>query len=292
MAPYGGWSILWGMCRSISFQAAHDLPLRIKMKGKLKATGLLTGVAWMFFSCASAAHAGQPLSICDDGAGWPPYTFVDPKNPSNIIGASKELIFGILERAGYTPQIALLPWKRCLAQVESGQTAMLLNASFSEERAQKFLMTKPYYSLHSGLFYRTSKYPSPPKVATAEDMQSYRYCGLYGYNYTMYDIPKAQLDTGAKDEPGRFAMLEHNRCDFVLGDVELLQAFSSMGQLNLKGTNHIPIPGAKPKEFHAMVSKALVDADKLLQILDDGIIAARADKTYARIFAKYGVETK
>ena len=254
---------------------------------------VVIGVAWMAsLCCVGAVRAAQPLSICDDSAGWPPYTFTDPKNPNAIIGASKDLIFGILERAGYAPQLALLPWKRCLAQVESGQTAMLFNASFSEERAQKFWMTKPYYSIHSALFYRTSKYPSPPRLSTLEEMKSYRYCGLYGYNYTMYNIPEAQLDTSARDEPSRFAMLERGRCDFVLGDVELVNAFSSMGQLNLKGTGHIPIPGARPKDFHAMVSKALPDADKLRKTLDDGIIAAKADKTYARIFSRYGLEAK
>lgn len=247
---------------------------------------------WMALECLGSARAGQPLSVCEDIAGWPPYTFADPTNPDAIIGASKDFIFGILERAGYAPHITMLPWKRCLAQVESGQTDMLLNASFSEERAQKFLMTKPYYSVHSVLFYRTSKYPSPPKLGTREEMQSYRYCGLYGYNYTMYDIPKAQLDTGAKDEASRFAMLAHDRCDFVLGDVELLDAFSSMGKLSLDGTDHIPIPGAKPKEFHAMVSKAMASAHKLLKTLDDGIIAAKADRTYAKIFNRYGLEAK
>ncbi|MDP2371706.1 substrate-binding periplasmic protein [Rhodoferax sp.] len=249
-------------------------------------------ITWLSLAHVGSARADQALLICDDAAGWPPYTFVDPKNPDKIVGASKDLIFGILERAGYAPQITLLPWKRCLAQVESGQVTMLLNASFSEERAQKFLMTRPYYRLHSVLFYRTSKYPSPPKLTTVQDMKSYRYCGLHGYNYTMYDIPKSQLDTGAKDEVSRFAMLKRDRCDFVLGDVEVLQAFSAMGQLDLDGTSHLPIPGVKPKEFHAMVSKALVDADKLLKILDDGIVAAKADKSYAKIFNRYGLEAR
>ena len=103
----------------------------------MKLIGIVTGVTWLFFHSAGTAQAGQALSICDDGAGWPPYTFADPKNPTRIIGASKDLIFGILERAGYRPQITLLPWKRCLAQVESGQTDMLLNASYSAERISR-----------------------------------------------------------------------------------------------------------------------------------------------------------
>jgi polar amino acid transport system substrate-binding protein len=255
----------------------------------MKSLTIAACIVGLSCSGTGVVHAAQPLAICDDGAGWPPYTFFDPKNTTQVIGASKELIFGILERAGYTPKITLLPWKRCLAQVESGQTAMLLNASYSDERAQKFLMTKPYYSVQSGLFYLTSKYHTPPPLTKVEDMKLYRFCGLHGYNYTMYDIPKVQLDTGAKDEPSRFTMLRRDRCDFVLGDVEVLGAFAAIGQLNLSGTAHIPIPSSKPKEFHAMVSKARPDAEHLLKILDEGIAATKADKTYTKIFSRYGV---
>ena len=247
----------------------------------LLATFTLVGVG--------TAHAGQPLKICDDDSGWPPYTYVDPKNPKVVTGASADVIVEILKRAGYEPEVTLLPWKRCLLEVEEGRTAMLLNASFSEERAQKYLMSKPYYAINSALFYNTSKYPTPPKIASVAEMKPYRYCGLYGYNYTMYNLPPAQLDAGAKDEVSRFQKLRLDRCDFVLGDIEILNSFASMGQLDLTGIGHIPIPGDKPKEFHAMVSRTAAGGEKLLKIIDDGIGALKADKTYSKIFKKYGI---
>lgn len=234
-------------------------------------------------------QAGQALKICDDEGGWPPYTFVDPKNPEAITGASVEVIVTILKRAGYEPQITLLPWKRCLAEVEAGTTQMLLNASYSDERAQKFLMSKPYYSVRTELFYLTSKYPTPPKIATVADMKKYRHCGMFGYNYTMYELPESQLDSGAKDEPSRMKKLRLDRCDFILGDVEILKSFSAMGQLDISGTSSIPIPGAKPKDFHAMVSKASPEGEKLLKIINDGITTLQKDKTYAKILKKYGI---
>ena len=253
-----------------------------------------------FFICLSVlmlgtlglAHAGPPLAplpICDDVAGWPPYTFADPKNPQTVTGASTDLMTGLLRRAGYAPQITLLPWKRCLGAVEAGRAAMLLNASFSEERAQKFLVSKPYYSISSALFYSSAKYPVPPKIASLGEMKKYRYCGLLGYNYTMYDIPPEQLDTGARDETSRLEMLRMGRCDFVLGDVEIIKAFAAMGQLNLVGIAYVPIPGAKPKEFHALVSRAWPDGDSLLKRINDGITASKADKSFDKVFKKYGL---
>lgn len=242
-----------------------------------------------FAALCSAATAATPLKICDDEAGWPPYTFADPKNPKAIVGASAELLVDILKRAGYEPQITLLPWKRCLAEVERGTMSMLMNAAYSEERAQKYLMSTPYYSVHSALFYRNSKYPVAPKLAAVADMKQYRYCGLFGYNYTMYDIPPTQMDTGSKDEWTRFAKLRHDRCDFALGDVEVLNGFVAMGQLDLSAVSHIPIPGDKPKDFYALVTRAPSGGEKLLKVLNDGIAAAKADKSYTRIFKKYGI---
>lgn len=237
----------------------------------------------------SWVYAAQPVKICDDEGGWPPYTFADPKNSNAIVGASADLITEILKRAGYEAQISMLPWVRCLSEVEAGTLAIVLDAAYSEERARKYLISKPLYSVSSALFYMTKKFPRPPKITSVATLKQYRYCGLWGYNYTMYDIPEAQLDTGARDEASRFSKLRLDRCDFVLGDLELLKAFSTMGQLDLGGTRHIPIPGAKRKEFHAMVSKKLPDGDKLLKVIDDGIIALKADKTYSRIFKKYGM---
>lgn len=238
---------------------------------------------------AGMAQVTRALPVCDDGAGWPPYTFADPVDPQRIRGASADLITQVLQRAGYTPRITLLPWKRCLAEVEAGRMAMLINASFSAERAQKYLMSRPYYSIHSALFYLRTRFLTPPVLTTPADLNRYRYCGLFGYNYSMYAIAPDQINTGARDEATRFEMLRLGRCDFVLGDLEVLQSFAAMGQVNLSAIAHMAIPDAKPKEFHALVSRAWPDAGQLLQLLNDGIAAAKADKSYDRIFRSYGL---
>lgn len=235
------------------------------------------------------AQAGQPIRLCDDQSGWPPYAFSDPKNPSTTTGASVELMFEVLKRAGYEPQLSLLPWKRCLLQVEKGTIDIVLHASLNEERRQKFLVSQPYYHVTSGLFYVRSKFPKPPAIATVAAMRPYRYCGLLGYNYAMYDLPESQLDSGSKDESSRLEKLRLGRCDFVLGDVEILKGFAAMGKINLNDLSFITIPGIQPIEFHALVSKSSDQGTKLLQQIDEGIVALKADKTYAKIFKKYGI---
>lgn len=247
---------------------------------------LLTALA---VCSAGLAHAAQTLKICDDESGWPPYTFADPKNPKAVTGAAVELVVEILKRADYQPQITLLPWNRCLLEIEEGSMAMTLSATHTQERAQKFLLSKPYYRMNSALYYLTSKYPTPPKVGSGAEMKKYKYCGLLGYNYAMYDIPESNLDAGARSEATRFEKLRLGRCDFVLGDVEILNNFAAMGQIDLTGIGQIPIPGAKPKEFHMLITRMPVGGDRLLRVINDGIAATIVDKTYAKIFKKYGL---
>jgi polar amino acid transport system substrate-binding protein len=250
-------------------------------------------VAFGLWAFASANALATPLApevkICDDAAGWPPYTFADHKDPRVVRGASADLIVEILRRAGYSASITLLPWKRCLRDVETGAMAMLLNASYSEDRAKTYLLSQPYYKLHSALYYTTARFPVRPSIKTIADMQKYKYCGLLGYNYSMYAITDVMLDTSARTEASRFNMLRAERCDFAIGDIELVTAFAAMGQVDLSGTAYIPIPGAKPKDFHVLISRNDAGSEKLLKVIDNGIKDLKADKTYARIFSKYGI---
>lgn len=237
------------------------------------------------------AWAKEPIRVCADVAGWPPFTYADPMRPERVIGASAELIGEVLQRAGYTPNIVLLPWSRCLAEVESGQVALALDVSASNEREAKFLLSSPYYSIDSALYYMRMRFPQGPRLERTEDLRAYRYCGLFGYNYTMYAIPETRIDSGAKSEASRFEKLRLGRCDFVIGDIELIDQLSGAGALDLTGIDRVGIPGAVPKPFHVAVSRAVANAELLLQRINGGIATTVADKTYARIFRKYGLST-
>lgn len=239
--------------------------------------------------CFDLAHAGRSLEICDDVAGWPPYTFIDSKNPQMVTGFSVDLIVEILRRSGYQPKITLLPWKRCLEQVENGKSALLLNASYNEERAQKFLISQSYYSVLTVLFYRREKLPEVAKTGKPDLKQQLRYCGLFGYDYQIYGFPESQLDQGARTQMALFAKLRLDRCDFVLGGVENIQRLSLMGQLDLDGISHIKIPGARSKEYHVMVSRKLPDSEHLLQIINDGITLSKKNGSYSVLRKKYGL---
>jgi polar amino acid transport system substrate-binding protein len=258
---------------------------RCKMKKILIYFLTITGIIVL----TSMPLQGAPLKVCGDGAEWPPYTYSDPNKKGNVIGAATDTLREILKRADYEFEIELLPWKRCLSYVARGEYAIVIDATYSEERSEKYFFSKSFYTIHSGLFYLTRKFPKKPVIDTVQEMKKYTYCGLLGYNYSMYDIPESNLDLGALNEEARFNKLRKGRCDFVLGDIEILKGFVMLGNLNLKGTDFIPIPESNPKKFYMLVTRNPV-GEKLLKVINEGLDHLRADGTYDIIFKKYGIK--
>ena len=81
------------------------------MKGLLLCTLLLASLSLV---------AEEPVLVCVDDAGFPPYAYLDPKSPGLLVGASVEQVEAVLEGTGHRLRIELLPWKRCLEEVEAG----------------------------------------------------------------------------------------------------------------------------------------------------------------------------
>lgn len=245
-----------------------------------------------FLPACQALAETKECRFCVEATGWPPFSYEDPKQKGRFIGASVELVEEILGRAGCKPVKEALPWNRCLAQAESGKSAMVLDASWSEERAAKFFYTKAVYTITSALFHTRKRFPAKPLIATAEDMNKFTYCGILGYNYSMYRIDKERIDSGSVSEPARLAKLRSGRCDFLIGDMEILKGFEILKQVDLSDLESIPIPGAKPKEFFVLVSRQHPESQNILKIINEGIIRLKEDGTYDKIFARHGLGSK
>ncbi|HYD99740.1 MAG TPA: transporter substrate-binding domain-containing protein [Alphaproteobacteria bacterium] len=249
------------------------------------AAGVLAVLGGFGLAAGPAAAEGT-IVACDDEVGWPPYTYVED---GAVKGASAEIARELFRRAGYRLEFRMAPWKRCLAAVESGEHPLTINATHSEERARTFLLSTPYYSVGSALFYAKARFPDGVALASVAEMGRYSYCGMAGYNYSMYPIPAEKLDTGSKDERSRIAKLHAGRCDFVIGDREVLSGFAALGMLDLSGIAHTPIPGDRPKAFHMLISRAATGGEAMQKLVNDGLAAMRADGSLQAIMARHGM---
>ena len=237
-----------------------------------------------FFSSSVAAALPEELRVCWEDSEKPPYlTLKDPKRPEGI---AVDLVDGILARQKIKAIHIVLPWKRCLADVESGLVDLVPNASFSEDRTKYAFFSNALYTTHMVLFYSRLKYPSPPKISSEKDMKAYRLGGILGFNYAYFKEP-LQIDTGAKSRIALLRKLEAGRIDLAIEQLEIVQLIMRREKMDPDRFGFIPDPVLPAKTFHILVSKRHPQAAAIKTMLDEKINEMLQDGTTQKITARY-----
>lgn len=228
----------------------------------------------------------EPIIICNDG-NWPPYGYKDPDNEKKCIGVSVDIISEILSRKGLESEVKTLPWKRCLAYVEFGKFHIVTDASRNPEREEKFLFSDPVYSLTHGFFYKKSNFDDSV-IKTTQDVNKFRIGGVLGYNFGVYKFDVSKIDQGALDIKALIAKLRSDRLDFVIGYVEIFEAYAKRGSIDLSGLGWIEIPETTLLVFHMLFTRN-EKGKKQLGIVNKGLKQLKNDGTYNKILKKYGI---
>lgn len=241
---------------------------------------------------ASPARAALPkvISVCDDGAEWPPYTYYKRSygvKTDQLIGYSVDYLQRVLERKGMHFKLELIPWVRCMEAVDHGDYDMLLNAANNPERDRTYWVTKPYYALTPVYFYDQDR--SKPKVAKAEDLKKLRLCGVHGYSYVSFRLKPTEIDTGANDIARAFLKLKSNRCDAVPERLEIAVGYRALDVVDYTRMNigYEPVPWLKSVPFSMMVSRHIPYAKELLDLLNEGITEINAHNGARDLAARY-----
>ncbi len=250
----------------------------------------------LFFNTlhAQGLLKGQTINICDDEAEWPPYTYFkrtpSGKKTQQVVGFSVDLIHEIFDKEGIEFTIRLRPWARCLKKVETGKTyQMALNASYNKERAEKYYLSAPYYNTSNYYFYSKKNNPAGLDIKSLGDFKKYQVCGLLGYNYDPYGLPKGSIDQGAKKFPSLIAKLHAARCTLFFEKYEILAGFSVIGEkfLSDKNLGRAPIPGMSPANFYMIISKNYSHGQELKKIIDQGIARLKLSGKMDALLKKY-----
>nr|WP_239057306.1 transporter substrate-binding domain-containing protein [Desulfovibrio sp. JC010] len=78
----------------------------------------------------SVLHAEELIFVTLD---TPPQTYLENGKPTGFL---VEIVTEAARRAGYTPDIRVVPWKRAMAMVKKGKADAVFNAGYNEERAE------------------------------------------------------------------------------------------------------------------------------------------------------------
>jgi polar amino acid transport system substrate-binding protein len=256
---------------------------------------LLSGAALLaMLAGAPAAMARPAVSVCDDEAERPPYVQSKQLGSPHVrefTGFAVDVLTRILGPQGEGFALELLPWRRCLLQVQGGSTDLVLNIARSPEREGQFLFTQPYYQMRLAYFYDKDR--PVPTVRSREDLAQQRLCLVASYNYAPFGIDsKAPNVTGTSKSVGQvFQMLKAGRCDIVPERLETAIGYRLAGMADFErlGLAYQLVPGLPTQAFHMGVSPKSPQAQALLQRLNSGIDQLRASGQLAQLAQSYGI---
>jgi len=220
--------------------------------------------------------AGRTIFICGDLAEWPPYIYferVDGEKTGEIAGFSVDVIREILAQHGARLEVRLLPWKRCLYEVEKGDNyQIVLDASYSEARAKAYYYSRPYYEIIPYYFFSKKHYPNGLNIQKSVDLKHYRINGITGYNYADYGLGLDDIEAYVADHRSLIQKLHRNRCDLFPDWLEVVMGFVAIGKDTWQDEDlgYAPVPDLAPSQFYMLFTKNATGM-ALKKIVDEGL---------------------
>lgn len=245
--------------------------------------------------------AAEPVKICDDAAGWPPYSYHPvvggTPDKTELEGATIELVAEIFNLIGLEYSIDLLPWKRCLTEVAEYDKKkgyeVFINGSYNEKRAETYYVTTPIYYTRRGVFYSEEKFPDKPPITSTDDLKKYKICGVAGNNYSKYRLSDSDIHSFPKSLEKALKMLAAGRCDVVPSSIEVAYGHALTGRSIVPGgveSLHLSdLPGSN---FHIFVSKTSPRSFELLTRINQAIIILQNNGVSDRVFENYMLRMK
>lgn len=123
--------------------------------------------------------ATEKIILVEEGE-WPPYTYESSGAPTK--GVSFELMTEIFHRLNKPFTINLLPMKRCIFELTTGDCDAITMLSRNNEREEFLVFTHPIVESKGFVYYDSYRHPKFEWNSFA-DLQPYTIGTVSGYNY-------------------------------------------------------------------------------------------------------------
>ncbi|ANW26336.1 amino acid ABC transporter [Vibrio coralliilyticus] len=210
----------------------------------------------------------EHLSICGDSIDWPPFTYLDGED---VKGFDLEVLNEVLMPQNITFNFTMTSWTRCLKGAKNGEFHIAVSASHSEERAKHYLYTTWYYHITPYYLYKKSRFPQGLNIDGVAELEQYKVCGIYGYNYGDFWLKNVEQYSHNMHE--LVTELEEQRCDVILSWQEILEGIKSVWGITYvsEDIESKPIPNMPKHKFYMLISKQYEHGPALRTILDKGL---------------------
>lgn len=242
-----------------------------RLRNFLYALGL---AAW----AATAAQAQTKELVVGSSATYRPFAYETPSK--EIVGYDVDIIKAVAQKAGLAIKIVNTPWTGIFAALNNGDVDIVISGvTINDKRRQSYDFTAPYFearqliAVHKDSAVKGLKDLAGRKIAvvtgsTADDIVSRE------FGKTSPDIRRFE------NTPIIVSELANGGVDAAIGDNGVI-AFRTQEHKQLRTVGD---PGF-PKEYFGIVVKQ--GNKTLLDKLNAGLAAVKADGSYAQIYRKW-----
>jgi polar amino acid transport system substrate-binding protein len=255
--------------------------LRAALGGSVAALLLACGKRDAAAPPAPAASAAAPrvLLVGTDAAYAP---FESQNEKGEIVGFDIDIVKAVAQNAGLEVKFVNTPWEGIFNALQQGDRDLLVSSiTITDERRRTMDFTAPYFDAHQRIAVRADS-----KVARFDDLKTLK-VGVQTGTTGDEAISKLQGKTSAnvkrfESTPLALSELETGGIDAVVADNGVVAHYVRNHAGNKFRT--VDDPSFTPEQYGIAVRKGNAE---LLDKLNKGLAAIRADGTYERIYRQY-----
>lgn len=207
----------------------------------------------------------QPVSACADQVGMPPFTFTEraaSQSTGRVVGASVDILTSILKASGLQLDVHLLPWARCLMEVDGGHIQLALNVSQNEADHRSIHLTRAYFRTHAVALFSRSRYPNGLDLGSPSAWKGLKVCGFGGHWFEHFGLDSNAVDRGTTQGYEQvIAKLNLGRCDVFIDSREVI------------GGNFLVNPGMR-----AQLARGTIDLQSLSDVSPQALYFGVTDR--------------
>jgi len=235
-----------------------------------------------FFAIAlgafGSAQAQNKELVVGSSATYRPFAYESPSK--EIVGYDVDIIKAVAQKAGLQIKIVNTPWTGIFAALNNGDVDLVISGvTINDKRKQSYDFTAPYFEARQLIAV-----PQASTAKTLKDLAGKKIgvvTGSTGDDISSREFGKTNPDIRRfESTPVVIAELANSGLDAAIGDNGVI-AFRVQEHKQLKTVNDPSFP----KEFFGIVVKQGNKA--LLDKLNTGLAAVKADGSYATIYKKW-----
>ena len=238
----------------------------------------LAAVAALSLIALAPAQAQDKELVVGSSATYRPFAFENPNK--EIVGYDVDMIKAIAQKAGLKIRIVNTPWTGIFAALNNGDVDIVVSGvTINDKRKQSYDFTAPYFEARQLIAV-----PKDSTVKSLKDLAGKKIgvvTASSGDDTASREFGKTNPDIRRfENTPTVISELANGGVDAAIGDNGVI-AFRVQEHKNLKTVDDPSFP----KEYFGIVVKQGNRA--LLDKLNTGLAAVKADGTYAQVYKKW-----